>query len=209
MLPDVTDFCRLYLLRHPELDAAHSSLAVGDGEATLSRRGQATAIDWMKLFETIELDAVVAANQPQSADPAAAIAAAKGLEVQSEPRLRDQHLGSWQGRSWEELAAEDPDRVRDFFGEFGEVPAPDGESLGAAVERFFEWWIETKPQSLGKTIAVVTSGAMVTGFTAAMLGMRLSRAVSLNLPHGGLGIVDVFDNGARIATWNPTALSAD
>jgi len=36
--------------------------------------------------------------------------------------------------------------------------------------------------------------------------MRLSRSVSLNLPHGGLGVLDCFGNGARIATWNPTAL---
>ena len=55
-------------------------------------------------------------------------------------------------------------------------------------------------------MVIVSSGAMVTGFAAAMLGMRLSRAVCLNLPHGGFGVLDVFANGARIATWNPTAL---
>ena len=41
---------------------------------------------------------------------------------------------------------------------------------------------------------------------AAMLGMRLSRCVSLNLPHGGLGVLDVFQNGVRIGSWNPDAL---
>ena len=50
---------------------------------------------------------------------------------------------------------------------------------------------------------VVTSGTMLTGFAAAMLGMRLSRAVSLNLPHAGLGVLDIFENGVRIGSWNP------
>jgi hypothetical protein len=54
---------------------------------------------------------------------------------------------------------------------------------------------------------VVTSGGILTGFAAAMLGMRLSRCVSLNLPHGGMGILDLFANGARIQTWNPDVLA--
>ncbi|MCA8943192.1 MAG: histidine phosphatase family protein [Planctomycetes bacterium] len=206
MLADVTDFCRLILFRHPELAAEDAGRVVGDGPATLGHRGQAQTIEWMKLLADLPVDRVVSSDQPQSRDAAAAIAVGKGLEVEADDRLRDQYMGRWQGRTWDEVTAEDPDRVREFFTDFGEVAAPDGESLGAAVERFLGWWTDVRSAAVGKTIAVVSSGAMVTGFATAMLGMRLSRAVCLNLPHGGLGVLDVFANGARVACWNPGAI---
>lgn len=207
MLSDVTDYCRLFLLRHPELSEQHAALALGSGDASFSRRGKATLVEWLKLFAQLEVDALFAADQLHCRDAAAAIAAAKGLDAQAETLLKDQELGRWQGKRWEDLALEEPDRVREFFADFGEITAPEGESLGQAVERFLEWWNLHRVDLLGKTAVLVTSGAMLTGFSAAMLGMRLSRAVCLNLPYGGLGVLDIYDNGARVSSWNPTALA--
>jgi len=209
VLPEVTEFCRLYLLRHPELSAEDASLALGSGDGSLSRRGRQSLVDWLKLLAGLEIDSIFAADQAHCRDSAAAIAAAKGLEVQAVVELKDQELGRWQGKSWQALAQEEPDKVRDFFAEFGEVQPPEGESLGQAVERFLQWWTRQRPQLIGKSVLLVTSGALLSGFTAAMLGMRLSRAVCLNLPYGGMGVVDIYDNGARITAWNLGALQND
>ncbi|MDA0372536.1 MAG: histidine phosphatase family protein [Planctomycetota bacterium] len=203
MLPEVADFCRLYLFRHPELAPEDAARAIGSGPARLGRRGQQAVVDWLKLLGRVDVHGVYAPDRPQCEDPAAAVAAAKGLEVVADARLRDQALGDWEGKSWDDVAREDPDRVRDFFQDFGEIQAPGGESLGQAVERFLEWWQEARLGQAGRTLVVVTSGTMLTGFAAAMLGMRLSRAVSLNLPHAGLGVLDIFENGVRIGSWNP------
>ncbi len=206
VLPEITDFCRLVLLRHPELDPSFAHLAVGDGEARLGRRGQGQVLEWLTLFERLPVDAVHCADQPQCVDPARALAASQAVELVPDPRLNDQHMGTWQGRAWDELVGEEGPAVQEFFASFGDTVAPEGESLGTAVERMFGWWTELAPKALGKTVACVVSGAMLTGFASAMLGMRLSRSVSLNLPHAGLGVLDCFGNGARIATWNPTVL---
>lgn len=206
MLGDVKDFCRLILLRHPELSPEHRNLAVGSGKATLSRRGRQSVLGWLKLLDKVPIDRVFTSDQPQCREPAQALADNKDADLIQDPRLRDQSMGSWQGRPWDDLMKAEPDRVSAFFQEFGETPAPGGESLGQAVERLLSWWTDVASQSAGRTLAVVTSGGMLTGFATAMLGMRLSRCVSLNLPHAGIGILELFQNGARIATWNPDAL---
>jgi broad specificity phosphatase PhoE len=206
VLDDVTDFCRLILLRHPELAQEHRNLAVGAGSASLSRRGRARVLHWLRVLEQVPVERVFTSDQPQCLEPAQGVAEMKQADLIQDQRLRDQAMGKWQGRAWDDLMQVEPDKVSAFFQDFGETPAPAGESLGQAVERMLSWWTEVSPQGAGRTFAVVASGGMLTGFAAAMLGMRLSRCVSLNLPHGGMGILELFANGARIATWNPDAL---
>ena len=202
MLPEVTDFCRLLLLRHPELDPKLSGIAIGQRPAELSRRGRARVLDWRTALHETPIDGVFTADVPQCAEPARALAQDHSLEVVLDPRLLDQDMGEWTGRVWTALVNEDSARIRGFFEHFGEVAPPGGETLGDAVDRFLEWWTERAPSD-GKTYAVLTSGAMISGFTAAMLGMRLSRSISLNLPHGGMGVLDIYANGARLTQWNP------
>jgi broad specificity phosphatase PhoE len=202
-----TDFCRLFLFRHPELDPAHAGVAIGDGEAALGRRGRAQALEWQQWVEGVELAAVHCSPQQHCLDAARALAAGRQLEPRPDARLRDQHMGRWQGRRWDELLQSGGAAVRAFFAAFGEAQPPDGESLGAAVERALAWWTTTLPGTAGRSLAVVLPGAVLSGLTAALLGMRLSRCLSLDLPHGGLGVLDAFQNGVRIACWNPGALA--
>jgi alpha-ribazole phosphatase/probable phosphoglycerate mutase len=207
VLDDPTDFCRLWLFRHPELDAAHSDTAVGAGPSELSRRGRSQVLRWLELLKGVPIAGVHCSTQPQCLGPARALAESAGREALSDERLRDQEMGSWQGRRWSDLMRDEDASVRTFFSEFGDARPPGGESLGEAVERALSWWTATMPGGVGKSLAVVLPGSLLSGFTAAMLGMRLSRCMSLNVPHGGLGVLDVFQNGVRIATWNPGAVS--
>ncbi len=207
MLPEVTDFCRLLLLRHPELHASHRNIAVGAGAAPLSRRGKERVLAWLDLFEGVAIDGVACADQPQCSGPAAGLARGKHVAAEPEARLRDQNMGRWQGRRWDELVAEDKVQVTEFFERFADHVPPEGESLGQAVERMIAWWTDAAPRFPGRTVAVVAAGSLLSGFAAALLGMRLSRSLSLSLPHGGIGILDVFANGVRVSAWNADALA--
>lgn len=209
VLSEVEDFSRLVLLRHPELASSHADVAVGGGEAPLSRRGRERAAGWARDLASVGIGAVFAADQLQCREPATLLAQALGVEVTCDPRLRDQAMGAWQGRRWAEIALEQHDEVQDFFARFGDARAPDGESLGQAVERVLAWWQELAPRALGQTAVAVMAGNLISGFAAAMLGMRLSRAVCLSLPHGASAILDMYANGARISAWHPEALRDD
>jgi broad specificity phosphatase PhoE len=209
VLAEPTDFCRLWLFRHPELEAAQTARAVGAGPADLSRRGRAQVLQWLRWTKSVAIAEVHASPQPQCLDPARALGQQHGVEPIANTCLRDQEMGRWQGREWADLVREEDAAVRTFFSEFGEARAPGGESLGEATERMLSWWTDTAPSVLGKSLAVVLPGSLLSGFAAAMLGMRLSRCVSLNLPHAGLGVLDVFGNGVRVACWNPGAVLGD
>ena len=208
VLPEPTDFCRLWLCRHPELEPTAAQRALGDGPAEIGRRGRAQVLRWLELLQPVASAAIWSGPQPQCQGPARALAEARQQEAHVDPRLRDQHLGRWQGQTWAELMREEEAAVRTFLQEFGEATAPGGESLGDAVERLLGWWAEVAPGSAGRSLVLVLPGALLGGFAAAMLGMRLARGVSLGLPAGGIGVLDVFENGVRVAAWNVDALHA-
>ena len=208
MLGEPVDCCRLWLCRHPELEPGQQGRAVGAGPAALGRRGRAQVLQWLQWLEGTTVHEVHCSQQPQCLEPAQAVARARDLEPKPHALLRDQEMGRWQGLPWDEVLQRDGDLVRAFFEAFGEARAPGGESLGEAVERALQWWTATAPHVLAKSLVVVLPGSVLSGFAAAMLGMRLSRCVSLNLPHGGLGVLDAYQNGVRIAAWNVGVLEA-
>ncbi len=207
METESSEFCRLILIRHPELAARNS--AIGSSSVDLSRRGRESVLRWLQLLEPVPIDGLYSSDQTQCSEPASALAKHKGLELTADPRLRDQSRGEWQGQPWEDLLQEDSTRVRDFFSNCGDSQPPGGESLGAAVERMLAWWTELSPASAGKTLSAVLPGSLIAGFSAAMLGMRLSRSVSLSLPHSAMGVLDVFANGVRMQSWNLDGLAPD
>ena len=145
-------------------------------------------------------------SAPTRRPSAAGLARRKNLEVQIDARLGDQDMGDWQGREWQDLVAQDQNAVKVFFERFADSVPPGGESLGQAIERMLGWWTEAGAAAAGKALAVVSTGSMISGFATALLGMRLSRCLSLSLPHGGIGVLDLFKNGARLSGWNIDAL---
>jgi len=202
VLAEPSDFCRLILLRHPELAPEYQNRAVGASSAKLSRRGVAQLSAWSDRLEGSAVTIVHAGDVEQTRDPARVLADRLDCDLAIDDRLLDQRMGSWEGQSWEQVMQQEGSALRSFFAEFGEAAPPDGESLGHAVERMLAWWKEQAPTSLGKSIAAVLPGSLVAGFAAAMLGMRLSRSISLALPHGGMGVLDIYANGAKLSAWN-------
>ena len=124
VLPAVEDFCRLVLLRHPEVAPSHKDLVLGAGEAPLSRRGQERAVRWTKDLTGVAIDAIYCADVSQCSAAASVLARACQQDAQPDARLRDQNMGTWQGRTWNEVATEQPDAVREFFVQFGDFADP-------------------------------------------------------------------------------------
>lgn len=74
-----------------------------------------------------------------SSDLIRAVATADGLglpqRLPPHPGLREMHFGAWEMRTFAEIEAEEPDRIRAFWENPGEVSAPGGESWNALAAR--------------------------------------------------------------------------
>ncbi len=209
MLADPEKCCRVVLFRHPELADADRGRAVGGGDATLSRRAATHAIEVLRALAPLSIDHVFSSPAAHCRRSAEAIAQDRGLVVTTDERLRDQNLGSWQGRPWTALHQDEPELMRDFFADYGLVAPPGGESLSDAVDRTLEWWSASVEAFEDQCIVVVSAAPLLSGFAARLLGVSIRRAPALSLPAAAFGILDVFRDGAFLRSWHPLSLSEE
>jgi len=86
--------------------------------------------DWPSVAQASR---VIASPMVRTQETAVAIGRRLGLHPETEDRLREIHFGSWEGRTAEEIAAEDPLVMHRW--RFGEIAAHGGESFGDVGDR--------------------------------------------------------------------------
>lgn len=108
LLPDATE---IILVRHGETVAARKGepfeLVEGQGDPPLGQDGlrQAEAVA-RRLTREGGIEAIYVTSLRRTAETAAPLAAALGLTPEVEPRLREVHLGEWEGGAYRQHVAE-------------------------------------------------------------------------------------------------------
>lgn len=87
-------------------------------------------------------------------------AEAFGATPEVEPALRDRGHGTWTGRRYAELAAEQPDAVRRWLTDPHWAP-PDGETVGQLVDRVAGWLSSGTGSVVAVTHPAVIRAALV------------------------------------------------
>ena len=127
---------RLFLVRHGQVASNRDLRYVGSRDETLTELGRRQAEALAALLAAVRIDAVLSSPLARALATAEAIAAAAGLDVARDERLREQSFGSWEGLSRDEVRARsDADRaLLESWERDAEIAPPGGESL-ASVQR--------------------------------------------------------------------------
>jgi probable phosphoglycerate mutase len=121
----------IYLVRHGETAANRARLALGRADPALTDDGQRQAEALAAYFERVDVARIVSSPLTRTRQTAGAIAAALGLEVESDERLVELDYGDWDVRSFADLPADELARWR----RDASFAPPGGESLLAVGER--------------------------------------------------------------------------
>jgi broad specificity phosphatase PhoE len=200
---------RLVLWRHGRTEWNVTGRFQGQADVPLDEvgRGQAAAAARLvAAFEPVSIFSSDLARTYQTAEPLAALT---GLEIQTDKRLREIHVGSWEGLLGDEIRAQDPELAERVWRGEDVRRSPTGESPQEVADRVAEALAEiAETADDGATIAVVTHGL------AGRVGA--CRFVGLPFEHwrllGGLAncawiSLDRHRSGAywRIETYNAVA----
>jgi broad specificity phosphatase PhoE/ribonuclease HI len=126
----------LLLLRHAQtaLSVERRFSGVGDPPLTAYGEAQAAALAARVAAMPGPFAAVWSSPLRRALRTASLVAAALGLEVRVDERLRETDFGDWEGLTFAEIQARDPDALTAWLGD-QDVAAPGGESFAATTRR--------------------------------------------------------------------------
>ena len=95
-------------MRHGRTEWNAARRFQGQSDIPLSEEGRAQAGATAAALASVPLEAIVSSDLSRALETARAIAALHGLEVASDPRLREFAFGEWEGLTWDEIVARFP-----------------------------------------------------------------------------------------------------
>jgi probable phosphoglycerate mutase len=119
---------------------------------------------------------VVASDLARAALTAQPLAAALGLPLRTEVRLRERDFGRFQGHTLDEIAARWPEDFRRWRERDPAWPIPDGESGAQFIARVIDAIGELAAAHRGRTVAVVAHGGTLD------IAYRHARALAWDAP---------------------------
>lgn len=206
---------RLILLRHGQTEYNAGDRMQGQLDTDLSELGRVQAKSAARVLADRRPAAIVSSDLRRARDTAAELGEHTGLAVTTDERLRETHLGEWQGLTHTEVDARDPGARAAWRADANWAP-PGGESRIDVARRAVPVVAELVADRGGwgdEPVVLVAHGGLIAALTAALLDLPVDRWPVL----GGLGNtswVQLSGHGNpgsvawRLDVWNASAAVA-
>lgn len=163
---------RLVLWRHGETDYNAVLRMQGQLDSQLTSKGLGQARRAAPVLATLRPEVLVTSDLSRAADTAAVLAAETGLPLRVDKRLRETHLGTWQGLTHAEVEAVWPGGVRTWRGNPEWAP-PTGETRVEVARRAEQVVEELDAAGPGAAVLCTHSG-LIAGLTPLLLGLPVA-----------------------------------
>lgn len=201
---------RLILLRHGQTEYNATSRMQGQLDTELSELGRRQALAAAREIAAFEPLAVVSSDLRRAYDTAVALGDSAGLPVEIDPRLRETHLGQWQGLTHHDVDSVAPGARAAWRADARWAP-PQGESRVDVARRsvpVVRELLDKYEQWGQRPIVLVAHGGLIAALTAALLDLPVDRWPILG-GLGNTGWVRLSGYGEepawRLDVWNATA----
>lgn len=195
---------RLVLWRHGETDYNAALRMQGQLDSQLTAKGLGQARRASPLLADLAPDVLVTSDLSRAADTAAVLAAETGLPLRVDKRLRETHLGKWQGLTHAEVEAGCPGGIQRWRSS-PECAPPGGETRVAVAARA-AGVVDELDEAGYATAVLCTHGGLIAGLTPLLLDLPRARWPMF----GGISnchwtVLFRRDSGWRLQSYNTAA----
>jgi broad specificity phosphatase PhoE len=163
---------RLVLWRHGESDYNVAQRMQGQLDSQLTDAGLDQACRAARSLAQLKPEVLMTSDLSRAGDTAAVLAAQTGMPLWADQRLRETHLGTWQGLTHAEVEALCPGGVQTWRGDPEWAP-PGGETRVEVAARAAP--VVAELDAVGHESAVLcTHGGLIAGLTPLLLGLPVS-----------------------------------
>lgn len=165
-----------YIVRHGESEANELGVIAGHSDYHLTELGKMQAEETAAHLSDVVLDAVYASDLARAMETAAPHAVPRGLTVIPSVQMRETFCGDWEGVSFAEVKAKDPEGYAAFTANFITATLPNGENVLESGKRFYRELVRVASLHEGKNVLVVAHGAVIRALWALISHTPLDEA---------------------------------
>ncbi|ALV08907.1 histidine phosphatase family protein [Roseateles depolymerans] len=196
------DATLVFALRHGETAWNREGRLQGHLNLPLNDMGQAQARRLGAALADQAIDAVYASDLDRALSTAKAVAAAHGLPVHTDPRLRERSFGRFEGRLWADIEADYPEAAVRWKQRDPTFEPPGGESLTTFYARCIEAASSIALAHAGQTVALVAHGGVLDCLYRAATHVDLQAPRSWLLGNASINRLLHTPQGFSLVGWN-------
>jgi len=195
---------RLIVVRHGETEWNKMKRVQGMTNTPLSQQGQRQARLVARRLRNLRISAIFASPLDRAKSTANAIGAACRIPVTVDESLREINFGEWEGCTFEEIGAKDPEMLAVWNATPHLCAPPNGETLMQVAERSAAFVERVKNLYENGTVVAVSHSVPCKAMTALCLGLPLARIHSLRLDNASVTIFDYYQDRSVLRSFNDT-----
>ena len=195
----------LYLIRHAATPANLEKPARLQGcrsNPDLAPLGVRQAIATRDFLAIRPVDCIYSSPLRRALQTAEIIAEPHGLAPMTVEALTECDVGAWEGRSWEEIEAAEPEEYARYHADPAAYGYRGGENFQQVYHRTAKAIDELLAGHDGATIVVVSHHIVNRIYLAGVLGLGPARARAVSLENCGISIVNRDHGKATVTTLN-------
>ncbi|MFC4942228.1 histidine phosphatase family protein [Pseudonocardia sp. GCM10023141] len=176
---------RLVLLRHGQTDYNVQGRMQGHIDSVLTEAGREQAVAVAPAIGRLTPGLLISSDLQRAIDTADLVGSSTSLPVKLDARLRETHLGEWQGRTVADIEEQWPGAIATWRSDPSWAP-PGGESRLEVVRRSRPVVEEIDDELAGDddtTVVLVAHGGLIAGLVSALLALPTATWPTI----GGMG----------------------
>lgn len=192
-----------FLLRHGETEWNAQNRFCGRSDVPLSDAGREQARRLGDRLKSVPLDVLYTSPLRRAFETARLISDAIGLESIVDERLAEINYGRWEGKTLDEIIADDPPLYEAWKADPGKMAPPEGETGIEAQQRVVPFLEALAERHRGQRVAVVFHKTVCRLAVCHFLGMSPSDyRRRLTMDNTALNIVVPREDGWQLVTYN-------
>ena len=192
----------VYLARHGEVLHAAEGRFFGHTDIALSPAGLAQVAALGESLGREGIEAVYASDLLRARQSATPLAVARGTSVVTVPPLREMAMGRWEGLTFAEIRAREPEMCDRWLADPFAMPFPEGEGLVELHARAVPALRSVVERHVGGRIAVIAHGGTNRVLLAEALGLPLGNIFRLAQDYAAWNLIEYRENGAVVHLLN-------
>jgi len=193
----------LMLVRHGETEWNVQRRYQGQSDVPLSEIGKRQAESIAGRLASQEIDAIYASDLKRAWQTAQVIAAQNGLDVISEPRLRELKFGILEGLTFEEAEEKYPEMITAWLDDFNNTPDR-AETIDMFNARIVSLLDDLKVKHDEQVVLLVGHGGSLSEILRVVLGLSPEKRWYIQMENASLSEVLIADDYVALNRLNDT-----